>query len=108
LKNNDTGAFNIKAILDSKPVDSEQSQDMIEPLSSSCCDVEDEEQNVSLAQLLQGGSKLHLKSMYEVSAISKRLQHTAKPPVQKNQRPKGQSSYFSQGGIRVQEATNVI
>jgi hypothetical protein len=47
MKNYDTGAFNIKAIIDSKPADSESishnSPDRYEPLSSCCCDVEDEE-----------------------------------------------------------------
>lgn len=49
LKNYDTGAFNIKAILESKPADSERFED---PLSSCCCEVEDDESNVSISQML--------------------------------------------------------
>ena len=67
LKNYDTGAFNIKAILDSKPSDGPRDR-FDDPLSSCCCEVEDEEENIPLTQLLRGGSKFHLKSMYEVSA----------------------------------------
>lgn len=85
LKNYDTGAFNIKAILDSKPVDSERFDD---PLSSCCCEVEDDESNISISQLLQGGSKLNLKSMYEVAAMSQRMQQTNIPAEHQKQRPK--------------------
>jgi len=68
---------------------------MMGPLSSCCCDVEDEEENVSLTQMLRGSSKLHLKSMYELSDISKQLMHTAKPLERLNSIKMEQKNYLS-------------